>query len=126
MHVRTPEGLLVSQAVTALQAEDEDGWFGILPGRADLVAALVPGLLVYRDDGGKETFIAHSGGLLSLEGTECRATLRDALVSTELADIATALDAHLTQRRERQAQREDALAELAREALRRVIEEARE
>lgn len=122
--LRTPAGLLYEGPVQAVVAEDLSGWFGIRPGRADLVAVLAPGLLVLRDEQG-EAFAALSGGLLDLRGGLCRVLAREARVSRALPTLADELAAHLRSRRERGAARRVALDDLAREALRRLSREAR-
>ena len=75
--------------VASVVAEDRDGWFGIRPGRADLVALLPAGLLVFRDPGpeGAEGFVALSGGVLDLAGSRCRVLAGDAVLSRSLEDI---------------------------------------
>lgn len=117
--IRSPSGLLVDQDVLSICAEDLDGFFGIRPGRADVMAVLPPGLLVFRDMS-SETFVALSGGLLSMQRGVCRVAARDAVASRNLADIASVLEAHLTRRRKRRAMLRDVLDDLATEAIRRL------
>lgn len=124
LELRTPNGLLIEQPIEALVAEDRSGWFGVRPGRADLVAALPPGLLTFRSEG-RESFVALSGGLLHLQGNVCRVLAREAAVASELAGVAGALEENLGRRRERQEIQRDAVGELAREALRRLAREGR-
>jgi F-type H+-transporting ATPase subunit epsilon len=124
LSIRTPEGLLIDRVVAAISAEDESGWFGILPGRRDVLASLPPGLLTFRDDDG-EGFVALSGGLLELRGGQCRVMVREAQHSRELADVAEALADALSLRRRRGHRRRDVLSDLEREALRRMAREAR-
>lgn len=124
LKLRTPSGLLLDEPVDRVVAEDLDGWFGIAPGRADLVAALQPGLLLFRDHRG-EGFVALAGGLLELRNGECRVLARQALVTRELEQIADQVEALLRTRHERLQSRTDALSDLVREALRRLAKEAR-
>ena len=77
LRVRTPEGLLYDDLVSSIRAEDRDGWFGILPGRRDVLATLPPGLLLFADAEG-DGFVALSGGLLALRGGECRVMASEA------------------------------------------------
>lgn len=128
LRLRTPAGLLVDQPVSAVTAEDLDGWFGIAPGRADLVAVLPPGLLVFRDpksEGEGEGFVALAGGLLDLRANECRVMARQAVMSRDLERIADQVAAHLRQRRARGRAQRGAIFELVREALRRMAREVR-
>ena len=82
LHLRTPHGLVLDQPVRAVVAEDLSGFFGIWPGRADLIAALPAGLLTYRDASG-EGFVGLSGGILSLRGEVCRVMARDAQMTRD-------------------------------------------
>lgn len=118
--VRTPGGLVYDAEVESLRAEDLSGWFGVRPGREDVVAVLPPGLLLVKDGEG-EGLVALSGGLLSLERGVCRVMAREAVVSRDLSEVAERLAALQRQRGERSAQRRDALERLAREALRRMV-----
>lgn len=122
LRLRTPSGLCIDQPVHSIRAEDLDGWFGIEPGRSDLVAVLPAGLLVYRDAEG-EAFVALSGGLLQLEDGECRVMARDALVTRNLEDIIERVETLIESRQERRAAREDMVERLVREAQRRLVSE---
>jgi len=122
LQVRTPVGLVVDDEVVSVVAEDRSGWFGLRPGRADLVAVLEPGLLVYRrgprpED---ERFVALDGGLLNLERGRCRVTAREAVVAQTLDALSDDLSAQLERRRQRQETHRDVLDRLAREAVRRL------
>lgn len=119
LQLRTPPRLLCDRPVHAITAEDQSGWFGILPGRTDLIARLPPGLLTFRDSEG-ETFVALSGGLLELRDGCCRVLVQNAELSRSLDEVAGALEAALRRRRERSQRQLGVLAELEREALRRL------
>lgn len=122
--VRTPAGLLVDRPVQRVLAEDLSGWFGIRPGRLDLVAVLPPGLLAW-GDGAEEGWVALSGGLLDLRRGECRVLARHAVASSQLEALADELARLLEERRARGAVQREVADDLAREALRRLAREAR-
>lgn len=122
--IRTPGGLLFDGPVTAVRAEDASGWFGVRPGREDVVAVLPPGLLLFVDDSG-EGFVALAGGLLSLERGVCRVTTREAVLSRSLEDVGDRLGELQRLRGQQADTRRDVLHQLAREALRRMVREAR-
>lgn len=124
LRLRVPTGLLLDRPVHSIVAEDLDGWFGIRPGRLDLVAVLPPGLLELRDDEG-EWFVATAGGLLELRRDECRVIVSEAVVSRRLEELATDLERLEAGRRARRDRRRDVIDELATEALRRLLEEVR-
>lgn len=55
----TPERALVHEDVDEVEIPGEDGYFGVLPGHAPLLAALRPGELWYRKGGQKQyAFVA--------------------------------------------------------------------
>jgi F-type H+-transporting ATPase subunit epsilon len=57
----TPERALVHDDVDEVEIPGEDGYFGVLPGHAPLLAALQPGELWYRK-GGQKHFAFIAGG----------------------------------------------------------------
>jgi F-type H+-transporting ATPase subunit epsilon len=120
LQLRTPEGVVLDQQVHAITAEDRSGWFGIRPGRTDLVAVLPPGLLVYRDEQG-EGFVALAGGLLSLAGNLCRVISLEAATARDLDAIAAQVAHQERRRRQRAEVHRGVVRDLAREALRRLL-----
>lgn len=124
LRVRTPERAVIDAPVFAIRAEDRDGWFGIGPGRTELVAVLPPGLLLYRDDAG-EGYVAVGGGLLHMLREECRVMVRDALATRQLADIGPELQRYILRRQARIERERGILDELAREALGLLAQEVR-
>lgn len=124
LRLRTPTGLLVDREVESIRAEDLDGWFGIRPLREDVVAVMPPSVLSFVDDEG-EAFAAVAGGLLDLDGDECRVMAREAVLSRRLEDVCERVreleEAH---RRQERTQR-DVVQDLVREVLRRLVEEGR-
>jgi len=65
LEVVTPERLLVREDVTAVQAPALNGYLGILPGHAPLLAELGTGFLNY-EAGGKRWYLAVHGGYLEV------------------------------------------------------------
>lgn len=120
--VRTPEALLFDAEVLAVTAEDASGWFGVLPGRQDVLAVLPPGLLVFRDGEG-EGYVALAGGLLDLRGGTCRVLAREALVERDLEAVAGRVEELLARRARTGERRRSTVEELAREAMRRLATE---
>lgn len=65
--VTTPEAVAVAVAeVVQVRAEDPSGGFGIRPGHADFLTALVPGVVMWRLADGREGFCAVRGGVLTV------------------------------------------------------------
>lgn len=119
LSVRTALGLVVDRPVLSVTAEDESGWFGVFPGRADMVAVLPAGILVFRD-AEAEGFVAESGGLLDLRGSSCRVLCHDAVWSRDLSEISSEVERFVAARRERREVGAAIVEQLVREALRRV------
>ena len=65
LEVVTPERLLVREDVTAVQVPATNGYLGILPGHAPLLAELGTGFLGY-EAGGKRWYLAVHGGYLEI------------------------------------------------------------
>ncbi len=81
----TPQRLLLEAPVTALQAPGSEGYLGVLAHHAPLITSLRPGRLEVRDEEGKRSFYAVSGGFLEVSGN--RAT-----VLADAAEVAGAID----------------------------------
>jgi F-type H+-transporting ATPase subunit epsilon len=65
LEVVTPERLLVREDVAAVQAPAANGYVGILPGHAPLLAELGAGFLSY-EAGGKRRYLAVHNGYLEV------------------------------------------------------------
>lgn len=87
--ISTPTAIAVDVAdVRALRAEDESGAFGVLPGHADLMTALVPSVVAWRDPDGRESFCAVRGGVLSVgRGGQVAVATREAVIGTDLDQL---------------------------------------
>ncbi|MGC9952180.1 MAG: F0F1 ATP synthase subunit epsilon [Bryobacteraceae bacterium] len=71
LEIVTPERLLVREDVTAVQAPAANGYLGILPGHAPLLAEMGTGYLNY-EAGGKRWFLAVHGGYLEILANRVR------------------------------------------------------
>ena len=89
LRVTTPTRVVVDREATYVQAEDQSGRFGILPGHEPYLTALVPSILIYRyDDGGeREAYIAVRNGVLRVTREGVEAAVRDAHASDDLAGL---------------------------------------
>lgn len=84
--ITTPTAVAASViGVAHLRAEDESGAFGVLPGHADLLTALVPSVLTWRLADGREGHCAVRGGVLSVaDGARIAVATREAVVGDDL------------------------------------------
>ncbi len=120
--VRTPTGLVIDQRVESVVAEDRDGWFGLLPARAELVAILPAGFLLFTEPEGSEGFVAHAPAVLHHHAGRCRVLTSEASVARRIEDVPEVARAGTTRRAEQAARREDAVGRLVRELQRRLLE----
>lgn len=85
LEVVTPERLLVRENVSAVQAPAANGYLGILPGHAPLLAELGTGFLNY-EAGGKRWYLAVHGGYLEILADHVR-VLANAAERAEEIDV---------------------------------------
>jgi F-type H+-transporting ATPase subunit epsilon len=83
LEVVTPERLLVREEVTAVEAPGADGYLGILPGHAPLLAELGTGFLKY-EAGGRHWHLAVQGGYLEILADRVRVLARAAERAEEI------------------------------------------
>ena len=122
--ITTPTAVIVEQSdVVAVQAEDETGRFGILPGHTDFLTVLSISILRWRDRNGKEGYCALRGGVLTvIDGTEVMVASREAVVGEHADELEQAVLArfHEAVKNEQEARVES--TRLQTMALRRIIQ----
>lgn len=87
--VTTPGQILVDSGdVAAVRAEDESGSFGILPGHADLLTALVPSVVRWRTADGSTHFCAVRGGVFTVSaGHNVAVACREGVLGDSLEEL---------------------------------------
>jgi F-type H+-transporting ATPase subunit epsilon len=95
LEVLAPDGVVLRARARAVRAADASGRFGLWPGHEAFLTVLVPGLLTYRGEDGREHFVAVDGGLLRVEGNGVTVLTRDAVAADRLEDVAGAAEAML-------------------------------
>lgn len=78
-----PDRQVLEAGVEFVQAEAENGFFGLMPNHIDFVTSLVPGILTYRR-ADTEYFIALDEGILVKSGSEVKVATRTALAGSDL------------------------------------------
>src|SRR5690242_10262458 len=89
LEVATPERLIVQELVTEAQIPARDGYIGVLPGHAPLVAELKTGVLSYMA-GGQMRYLAIHGGFVEVLPEMVR-------VLADLGERAEEIDVHRAQ-----------------------------
>ena len=87
--VTTPGEILVDSGdVAAVRAEDESGGFGVLPGHADLLTALVPSVVRWRTSDGAVHFCAVHGGIFTVSsGRNVAVACREGVLGASFEDL---------------------------------------
>jgi len=86
LEVVTPERLLVREEVATVQAPAKNGYLGVLPGHAPLLAELGIGFLYYEGGGGGRHYMAVHGGFLEVLQDRVR-VLADSAERAEDIDV---------------------------------------
>jgi F-type H+-transporting ATPase subunit epsilon len=87
--ITTPAQILVaSDDVIAVRVEDQSGSFGVLPGHADLLTALVPSVVRWRTVDGAACFCAVRGGVFAVSGgRDVSVACREGVVGDSLDEL---------------------------------------
>jgi F-type H+-transporting ATPase subunit epsilon len=87
--ITTPAQILVAaDNVVAVRAEDRSGSFGVLPGHADLLTALIPSVVRWRTADGAARFCAVRGGVFTVsQGRNVAVACREGVVGDSLDDL---------------------------------------
>ena len=78
--------------VTRIVAETRQGSFGILPRRADCVAALAPSILTYATETAGEIYVAVDEGVLVKMGAQVLVSVRHAIGGADLGQLRQAVE----------------------------------
>ena len=93
LKVLLPYGIFAQKtSVSRIVAETKEGFFGLLPHRLDCVAPLVPGILIYEDEGAGEVYVAVDEGVLVKTGLDVLVSVRNAIGGTDLSKLRVVVD----------------------------------
>ncbi|MGF1498048.1 MAG: F0F1 ATP synthase subunit epsilon [Elainellaceae cyanobacterium] len=112
LKVLVPVKILLEETVTKINAEAENGAFGILPHHIDFVTAIVPGLLLFDRENSSEGVIAVDEGILVKQGDEVRVSTRRAVQGEDLETLQHTVEEEFEQLDDREKQARSALARL--------------
>lgn len=96
MEVVTPERVVIREQVDSLVVPAAEGYLGVLPGHAPIVAQLGIGVLSYKQEG-KEATAAVSGGFMEVAGDK-------AVLLADTAELAGEIDVERAKRSKERAE----------------------
>jgi F-type H+-transporting ATPase subunit epsilon len=122
LRVLLPTEVLVDEEVVKVIAEAQNGFFGLLPHHIDFVAALVPGILSFTDQDGRDQHVAVDEGVLVKCGAEVRVSVWNAVRGDALTDLQETVASRFRHLDDEQRSARTALGRLEAGALRRFVE----
>ncbi|MFP4477233.1 MAG: F0F1 ATP synthase subunit epsilon [Desulfatibacillaceae bacterium] len=130
LRILLPTRVFLDTRVTKVVAEGSEGAFGILPGHADWVSAIVPGILVYvpeqaeapSRDFVEEVFVAVDEGALVKVGRDLFVSVRDAVQGPDLGELERTVVEKYMQHDERERTAKTAMARIQAGFIRRFLE----
>jgi F-type H+-transporting ATPase subunit epsilon len=117
-----PTEILLDVEAIQVNAEAQNGAFGLLPRHIDFTTALVPGLLSYVTDDGREEFIGVDEGILVKVGAEILVSTRNAAFGPDLGKLQEMIEQQFAQLDEHERQARAAFARMEADLVRRFIE----
>ena len=121
LSVFLPSEIFLETTVKKIVGEGPEGSFGILPRHIDMATALVPGILSYVTETGREEFLAVDGGILVKEGEKVSvATLM--AVKGDLGALRKTVETFIGELTERERKTRSAVARLEADFIRRFVE----
>ncbi|WP_306734203.1 F0F1 ATP synthase subunit epsilon [Marimonas arenosa] len=112
LEVITPVEVILDIEATRIVADAPNGAFGMLPRHADFVTLLVPGILTYETEDGREGYVGINSGTLVKCGSEVLVSVLGAVLSDRLEDLAQRVVEDFKTQDEEERQARSALARL--------------
>ncbi len=117
-----PTQILLEEPAAKINAEAENGAFGILPNHIDFVTALVPSILSFVTPQGQENFLAVDQGILVKCGNEVLISTRQAIRGNNLETLQKTVETEFKTLNEKEKMARAAAAKLEIIFLRGLIE----
>jgi len=122
LRVMIPTDVVVDERVRKVVAEGPDGLFCLLPRHVDVAHALVPGVLAFTGEDGRQRHAAVDRGTLVKVGHDVLVSVLDAVVGAGLPELQEAIRRSFLAIDEEERLARTALARLEAGALRRFLE----
>jgi len=122
LKILLPSEIFLTEKVTKVVAEAENGFFCLLPQHVDFTTALVPGVFSYSTDSGEDAYLAIDIGTIVKKGSEILVSTRNAFKGPELGHLKEVVVARFREIDEREKMARTAAAKLEVDLLRRFME----
>lgn len=122
LKILLPAEVFLSEEVTKVVAEAENGLFCLMPQHVDFTAALVPGVFSYSTATGEDSYLAVDIGTLVKKGSDVLVSTRSAFRGPELGHLKEVVIAQFREIDEREKKARTAVARLELDLLRRFME----
>jgi F-type H+-transporting ATPase subunit epsilon len=122
LRIVLPTQVLVDTSVRKVVAEAENGSFALLPRHIDMVTALVPGILAYVDDDGRQHLVGIDEGILVKCGHEVQIASGRAIRGSSLKTLKREIERWFHEVDEQAASARTAMARLEAGVIRRFTE----
>lgn len=118
----TPIEVLLAEEVVKVTADGPNGSFCLLPRHIDFVSLLAPGVLVFEDADGLESFVALDEGVLVKCGNEVLVSVLNAARSPDLGHLRQIVEEQFRELDEHERAVRTTLARLETDFVRRFLE----
>ena len=122
LKVLLPTEVLIEEDVTKVIAEAHNGFFCLLPRHVDFVAAIVPGILSFETNRGREEFLAVDEGILIKCGQEVFVSTKNAVQGPDLGRLKRTVIEKFETLDEREKTARSAMAKIEASFVRRFLE----
>lgn len=122
LQIMTPIEVLLEEEVVKVTAEGPNGFFCLLPRHIDFVSLLAPGVLVFEDADGLESFVALDEGVLVKCGNEVLVSVLNAARSPDLGHLRQIVEEQFRELDEHERAVRTTLARLETDFVRRFLE----
>ena len=114
--------MLLVKKVQKITADAENGAFCLLPRHIDFAASLVPGILTFEEEAGKEEFVAVNEGILVKCGGEVLVSTRNAVWGPALETLQNLVEQEFMVINEHERKARTAVAKLEANFVKRFLE----
>ena len=122
LKILLPAEVFLTEEVTKVVGEAENGFFCLMPQHVDFTASLAPGVFSYSTAGGEDAYLAIDIGTLVKKGSDILVSTRSAFRGPQLGHLKDIVVAQFREIDEREKKARSAAAKLEVDLLRRFME----